>query len=71
MTVEELHERAIGRNRIISGKLTVAGLRGWLDCRVEDGWLVKRGGRYFLTTEGFWIAQALGGAHLDDMPVAA
>jgi len=62
MTAAELHKLALSRDatlRANSTKYSLRVFRRWLESQVADGLLVKRGARYYLTDEGWFVAACL------------
>ena len=62
MTAAELHKLALSRDatlRANSTKYSLRVFRRWLESQVVAGLLVKRGHRYFLSDEGWFVATCL------------
>ena len=60
MTAAELYKRARARGYYCP-QLTRTLLRKWLLQQVRAGLLEKRGRRFYLTSDGRWIASCLAG----------
>ncbi len=60
MTLAELYANALIRHRKLrDGRFTIGMMRGWLNRQVTAGLLERRGGRYYLTAEGYDVASQL------------